>query len=238
MSLNVLSIVRKFIYRISHGRKGNITTQGWSSTAGHFLSPWNTILIPQSAVSWDLSERRERGVRAPRSGGSNRDACVLLRVTALGTLGHLQTLTGLSPVSGMWPWDQVCTLAMHKEQRYQKHTEYTEYLILGVFLLRRPSLTQTNLKGRSHHYTNNNASRHVSFWLGLPWKQGNKLICLIGLRTQWAACHMLALCSVRTVSAFAIGASPWRKHPLPNISFGVLAANNLSIISHKINRTY
>lgn len=70
-------------------------------------------------------------------------------------LGHLQTLTGLSPVSGMWPWAQVCTLAMHKEQRYQKHTEYTEYLIVGVFLLRKPSLVQTNLKGRSHHYTNN-----------------------------------------------------------------------------------
>lgn len=154
MGLNVLSIVRKFIYRISHGSKGNITTQGLSSIAGHFLSPLNTILIPQSAVSWDL--RREKGVRGHHgSGGSNADACVLLRVTALGTLGHLQTLTGLSPVLGMWPWAQVCTLAMYKEQGNQKHTEYTEYLILGVFLLRRPSLTQTNLKGRSHHYTNN-----------------------------------------------------------------------------------
>lgn len=142
MGLNVLSTVRKFIHHISHGRKGNVTTQGLSSTAGgHFLSPFKYCPHTSVPMSWDLSERRERGVRWGQC-GRMLCACVLLRVTAVSTLGHLQPLTGLPPVSRMWPWAQVCTLAMHKKQRYQKHTEYTEYLTVGVFLLRKPSLMQ------------------------------------------------------------------------------------------------
>lgn len=51
-----------------------------------FCHPLNTVLIPRSAVSWDLSERRERGVKGHHGSGGGQWRCmymyVLLRVTS------------------------------------------------------------------------------------------------------------------------------------------------------------
>lgn len=88
-----------------------------------FCHPLNTVLIPRSAVSWDLSERREREVKGHHgSGGGNGDACICMCSCESPPATH----RSLSCVTN------VCTLAMHKKQRYQNHTEYTEYLTVGV----------------------------------------------------------------------------------------------------------
>lgn len=146
MGLNMLSIVRRFIYRASHGLR-ETSQHSRRSLSVTFKYCSHTSVSCVLGSKWKEGERSQRTPRVRWEQWRCKHAPASHSTGLWGTSRHSQ----VSPVSVMWPWAQVCTLAMHKEQRYQKHTEY---LIVGVFLLRKPSLAQTNLN-RSHHYTNN-----------------------------------------------------------------------------------